>query len=463
MMTGAIPPTKLSRAKTEPSILKPHIMVFPYPAQGHLLPLLDLTHQLCLHDLTVSIIVTPKNLPYLSPLLSAHPSAVSAVILPFPRHPSLPPGVENVKDLGCSGNLPIMSALRQLREPIINWLSSHPNPPVALISDFFLGWTNDLAIPRFAFFSSGAFLASILNFVSDKLHLFESTEPVCLSELPCFPVFKTEHLPSLTPQSPSQDLESVKNTTMNFSSYGCVFNSCECLEEEYMEYVKQKVGHNRVFGVGPLSSIGLAKVNSDSNVDAKALLSWLDGCPDGSVLYICFGSQKVLSKEQCDALALGLEKSMTRFVWVAKKDPIPDGFEDRVGGRGMIVRGWAPQVAVLSHMAVGGFLSHCGWNSVVEAMASGTMILAWPMEADQFVDARLLVEHKSIAVRVCEGGKTVPNPHELSRIIAETMGEGGSEARARANEMGRKARAATEVGGSSSADLKRLVKDLSSL
>ncbi|KFK35869.1 hypothetical protein AALP_AA4G047400 [Arabis alpina] len=463
MMTGAIPPTQ-PPPETKRSVLKPHILVFPYPAQGHLLPLLDLTHQLCLNGFTISIIITPKNLPYLSPLLNTHPSAVSAVIFPFPGHPSLPPGVENVKELGCSGNILIMASLRQLQEPILNWLSSHPNPPVAMISDFFLGWTKDLRIPRFAFFSSGAFLASVLHYVSDKRHVFESTEPVSLLDLPHSPVFKTEHLPSLIPQSPSsQDLESVKDTTMNFSSYGCVFNSCECLEDEYLEYVKQKLGHNRVFGVGPLSSIGLSKGNCDWDVDANALMSWLDGCPNGSVLYICFGSQKVLTKDQCDALALGLEKSMTRFVWVAKKDPIPAEFEERVAGRGMIVRGWAPQADVLNHLAVCGFLSHCGWNSVLEAMASGTMILAWPMEADQFVDARLLVEHKSVAVRVCEGGNTIPNPHELSRIIAETMGECAREVRARANEMGRKARAMTEVGGSSSEDLKRLVKELSSL
>ncbi|CAH8301888.1 unnamed protein product [Eruca vesicaria subsp. sativa] len=459
-MTGEMPPPE-----TEGNGSKQHIMVFPYPAQGHLLPLLDLTHQLCLRaDITVSIIVTPKNLPYISPLLTAHPSSISAVTFPFPQSPSLPPGVENVKDIGPSGNPLIMASIRQLREPIINWLSSHPNPPVAIISDFFLGWTNDLGIPRFAFFSSGAFLASILHFFSDKLHLYESTEPVCFSDLPRSPVFKIEHIPSLIPESPSlQDLESQRDTMMNFSSYGCVFNSCEVLEEEYMEYVKLKTGHNRVYGVGPLSSIGLGKGNSDSSVDVEALMSWLDGCLHGSVLYICFGSQKVLNKDQCDALALGLEKSMTRFIWVAKTDPIPDGFEDRVAGRGIVVRGWAPQVAVLSHVAVGGFLSHCGWNSVMEAVASGTMILAWPMGADQYVDARLLVEHKGVAVMVCEGGDTVPNPYELGRALAETMGECGRSVRDRANKMGHRALAATEPGGSSDADLERLVIELSCL
>ncbi|KAL0796789.1 hypothetical protein Bca101_068166 [Brassica carinata] len=445
---------------------KPHIMVFPYPAQGHLLPLLDLTHQLiCLHgDITVSIIVTPKNLPYLSPLLTAHPSAVSAVTFPFPQNPSLPLGVENVKDIGPSGNPLIMASIRQLREPIVSWLSSHLNTPVAIISDFFLGWTNDLGIPRFAFFSSGAFLASILHFFSDKLHLFESTQPVCLSDLPLSPVFKTEHLPSLSQRSPStQDLECQRDTMMNFSSYGCVFNSCQCLEGEYLDYVKLKMGHNRVFGVGPLSSVGLGKGDSQSSVNVKALMSWLDGCLDGSVLYICFGSQKVLTKDQCDALALALEKSMTRFVWVAKTDPIPDGLEDRVVGRGIVFRGWAPQVAVLSHVAVGGFLSHCGWNSVMEAVASGTMILAWPMGADQFVDARLLVEHKGVAVIVCEGGDTVPDPNQLGRVLAETMGECGRDVRGRAKAMGQVTQAATEAGGSSDADLERLVIELSCL
>ncbi|CAA7048475.1 unnamed protein product [Microthlaspi erraticum] len=461
-MTGAVPPQPPLESKRPVS--KPqHIMVFPYAALGHLLPLLDLTHQLCLHgDFTVSIIVTPKNLPYLSPLLSAHPSVVTAITFPFPHHPSLPSGVENVKDLGCSGNPLIMAALRQLREPLINWLTSHPDPPVALISDFFLGWTKDLGLPRFAFFSSGAFLASTLHIFSEKPLIFQTTEPICFTDLPRSPVFKTEHLPSFVPETPLSQ-ECIKDTTMNFSSDGCIFNSCECLEKEYMEYAKEKAGHNRVFGVGPLSLTGLGQGNSESNVDSKALLSWLDGCPDESVLYICCGSQKVLTKEQCDALALGLEKSMTRFVWVAKTDPVPDGFEDRVAGRGMVVRGWAPQVVVLNHVAVGGFLSHCGWNSVLEAMASGKMILAWPMEADQFVDARLLVEHMGVAVRVCEGGKTVPDPNEFGRVIAETMGEVGREVRDRAKEMGREARAATEAGGSSSVDLQRLVKELSSL
>lgn len=206
-----------------PESPRPHIMVFPFPAQGHLLPLLDLTHQLCLHGVNVSVVVTPGNLQYLSLLLSAHPSSVTPIVFPFPSHPSLFPGVENVKDIGNSGNLPIMASLRQLREPFILWFRSHQNPPVALISDFFLGWTYDLCnqigIRRFAFFSSGAFLASVLQFCFNNIDIVSSTDPVHFLDLPGAPVFKEEHLPSLVRRSlrsPSPDLDELFELQLRF-------------------------------------------------------------------------------------------------------------------------------------------------------------------------------------------------------------------------------------------------------
>ncbi|KAJ0235117.1 UDP-glycosyltransferase 89A2 [Hirschfeldia incana] len=449
---------------------KPHIVVFPFPAQGHLLPLLDLTHQLCLRGVTVSVIVTPGNLTHLSPLLSAHPTSVSAVVFPFPPHPSLPSGVENVKDVGNSGNLPIMASLRRLREPIVLWFQSHPNPPLALLSDFFLGWTHglceQLCVPRFAFFSISSFLVSVLEFCFENMDRVGSTDPVRLLDLPRSPVFEGEHLPSVfrrclrAPSSPDV-LETVRDFNVNSLSYGSVFNSSVCVEDEYLEYVKKKMGHDRFYVTGPLCSIepGLKPPESGS-VDSN-LLSWLDGSPNGSVLYVCFGSQKALTEDQCHALALGLERSMTRFVWVVKKDPVPDGFEDRVSGRGIVVREWVPQLLVLRHVAVGGFLSHCGWNSVLEGITSGAVILGWPMEADQFVNARLLVEHLGAAVRVCQGAETVPDPDDLGRVIAETMGEGGRRVAARAEELRRKTDA--EANGSSIADLQRLVEEFGKL
>ncbi|XVF85727.1 hypothetical protein PTKIN_Ptkin17bG0140600 [Pterospermum kingtungense] len=461
----------------------PHILVFPYPAQGHMLPLLDLTHHLSLHGLTITILITPKNLPYLSSLLSSHPSSITPLVLPFPSHPSIPAGVENVKDLGHSGNLLIMTSLSKLHDPLLHWFNSHPTPPIAIISDFFLGWTQHLAhhlnIPRLTFFPSGAFLASIDDYLWNNLEKFKPLDEVELSPLPGSHVFKAHHLPSLFRlyQKSDPNWELVKDTKLaNTKSWGYVFNSFEALEGEYMDYLKNKSGHDRIFGVGPLSlagpdSSGRGNLSSGSELNDR-VLTWLDGYPDGSVVYVCFGSQKLLKKEQMEALAVGLEKSGTRFVWVVKTGTIrdqddgfgvvPDGFDERVAGRGLVIREWAPQVLILSHKAVGGFVSHCGWNSVLEGIVGGVMILAWPMEADQFVNARLLVEDMGVGVRVCEGADSVPDSDELGRVIGVSMSEGG-RVKEKAKELKEKALEAVTNGGSSVNDLVRLVGELRQL
>ncbi|KAK8304493.1 hypothetical protein V6Z12_D04G225700 [Gossypium hirsutum] len=415
----------------------PHILVFPYPAQGHMLPLLDLTHQLALRGLTITILVTPKSLPFLSPLLSTHPSSITPLVFPFPSHPLIPQGVEHVKDLGNSGNLPIMAALGKLHDPLLNWFNSQSNPPVAIISDFFLGWTQRLAtqlqIPRLTFFASE-------NFPSLFKH-YKQSDPDC---------------------------EFVKDGILaNTKSWGCVLNSFDALETEYIQWLKTYVGHNRVYSVGPVSLIG-NRGDSDPSSGSDGVMTWLDQCPDGSVVYVCFGSQKLLRKVQVEALANGLEKSGTRFIWVVKPGTtngfgdVPDGFEERVAGQGLVIKGWAPQLLILNHKAVGGFLSHCGWNSVLEGIVGGVMILAWPMEADQFVNAKLLVDEIGVAVRVCEGADSVPNSDELGRAVAEAMTEGGGM-KTKAKDLKQKALAAVSHGESSMKDLDRVVEELGQL
>ncbi|KAK4841344.1 hypothetical protein QYF36_003010 [Acer negundo] len=416
-----------------------HVLVIPYPAQGHMLALLDLTHQLALQNITITILVTPKNLPILTPLVDSHP-AIQTLVLPFPSHPSIPAGVENVREVGNSGNYPFIHALGQLCDPIIHWFRSHPNPPVAIISDFFLGWTVHLArqlnIIRINFYSVGTFLASLNDYCWNHMDSVRSSLGVVeFHSLPRSPVFKQEHLPSLFRRYKESDpvSEFVKDSMIaNTSSWGWVCNSFEVLEGEYLDYLRTKIGHDRVFGVGPLSLVGPESTNrgnpsSDSSDD---VMKWLEECPDGSVVYVCFGSQKPLQRQQTEALALGLEKSGVRFLWVVKSGitgPAEDeygsvlnGFEERVSGRG------------------------------------------WPMEADQFVNAKLLVEDLGIAVRVCEGDDTVPDSEELGRVIAECR-NGYREVKVRAKEMKEKALAAVRDGGTSMTDLDKLVQELRKL
>ncbi|KAK7405353.1 hypothetical protein VNO78_06601 [Psophocarpus tetragonolobus] len=455
---------------------KVHILIFPYPAQGHILALLDLAHHLALRGLTITIIVTPKNVPILNPLLSSHPNTLQTLILPFPPHQNIPAGAENVRELGNTANYPFINALSKLQPLIIHWFTTHPNPPVALISDFFLGWTHQLAtqlaIPSISFYGVSALLTTVLTRCWQNPCFVQSETGTIINfpQNPGTPWFKKEHLPTvfLRYRESDPDSEFVKDSFVsNALSWGCVFNTFRALEGSSLDHIRAELGHARVFAVGPLVS---DRVESHTNKESE-VLRWLDAFEeDGSVLYVCFGSQKMLKKEQMEALALGLERSETRFVWVVKTPStkeqilegyglVPDGFVDRVSGRGLVVTGWAPQVAILSHRVVGGFVSHCGWNSVLEAMVSGVAILGWPMEADQFVNAKMLVEDKGMAVRVCEGGDYVPDPDELGGVVKAVMC-GESHEKKRAKLMREEAVRAVSDGGESSIQVDELVKAL---
>ncbi|GAB4829004.1 hypothetical protein Ancab_018661 [Ancistrocladus abbreviatus] len=451
-----------------------------YPAQGHMLPILDLTHLLALHGLSITILVTPKNLPVLTPLLSSHPS-IQTLALPFPHHPKLPLGVENVKDIGNRGNQHIIAALSELHDPIIQWFKSHASPPQAILSDFLLGWTHQLArelnIPRIVFFSSGTFLACIVAHLYRNMDTVRTMEVVCFPDLPKSPSLIEPHLPFIFRKyrESDSDWQVVKDGMLaNLSSWGCLFNSCSALEGEYLAHMKEELGQGRVYGVAPLSLMGgsntLNRVNPDSESKYSAL-RWLDDCLAMSVLYVCFGSQKLLTRPQMEALALGLDRSMTRFIWVVRSAMsvllegaegyagLPSGFEERISGRGLVIKGWAPQGDILNHKAVGGFVSHCGWNSVLESVAAGVMILAWPMEADQFVNAKLLVDDLGAAVRLCEGEDAVPDPDELAQVISKSL-SGNMPQKEKAKELKEKTLEAVKEGGSSSGDLDELVKEL---
>lgn len=282
--------------------------------------------------------------------------------------------------------------------------------------------------------------------------------------MPGTPSFKRDHLPSVFRRYRESDPDSAlvkESFEMNAQSWGCVFNTFRGLDGSYLDHLRVEFGHPRFFAVGPL-----CLNRSDSDPDGGSeVLKWLDQWEeDGSVLYVCFGSQKVLSKEQVEALGLGLERSGARFIWVVKDGYgfLPDGFEDRVSGRGLVATGWVPQVEILGHRAVGGFLSHCGWNSVLEAVVAGVVILGWPMEADQFVNARLLVDDVGVAVRVSEGTDYVPDPDELGRVIAGSM-VGDSLQKRRAEVLREEAVKGVGKGGRSSKELDDLVEALMKL
>ncbi|XP_010519205.1 PREDICTED: UDP-glycosyltransferase 89B1 [Tarenaya hassleriana] len=456
---------------------KTHILIFPFPAQGHMIPLLDFSHRLAVRgggSISITVLVTPGNLHFLRRLLSSTAGEINPLVLPFPSHPSIPNGVENVKDLPPSGFTSMIHALRNLHAPLRSWISEHPSPPSAIVSDIFLGWTHRLGLRRFVFSPSAAITCCILNHLWLEMPTREKpgddNEVLEFRKIPTSPKYPWWQVSTIYRGYVDGDpfWEFIRDTFRdNWASWGLVINSFSDIEGVYLEHLKRDMAYDRVWAVGPI----LPPPGHDNDrggpttLPIDHLMTWLDARDDGHVIYVCFGSQTVLTEAQVRALASGLEKSGTHFVWVIKDsacDTIPGGFEDRVTGRGLVIRGWAPQVAVLNHRAVGAFLTHCGWNSVLEAVASGVLMLTWPMQADQYTDANLVVDQLGVGVRVCEGADSVPDSDELARVLAEST-TGKREEKERAKKLSRAALDAVGESGSSTKELDAFIEHVVSL
>lgn len=227
-----------------------------------------------------------------------------------------------------------------------------------------------------------------------------------------------------------------------------------------------------VYSIGPLVADAKDRLCMSKSATLDCL-SWLDAQPRKSVVFLCFGSKGVLSVAQLKEIAKGLEKSDQRFLWVVKgpvlddKDELnldlllPEGFLERTEKKGLVVKSWAPQAAVLRHESVGGFVTHCRWNSVLEAVAAGVPMLAWPLYAEQHLNSVVLEEEMKLAIAMdlslsSEDG--LVSAEEVERKVRKLMGLPEGEAlKQRSLEMKGMALAAWEFGGSSVVDFSKLV------
>lgn len=370
-------------------------------------------------------------------------------------------------------------ASNMLQQPLEKWLQGLESLPSCIISDVCLPWTSILAlkfsVSRVVFHTVSCFTLLCSHNI-DHHKVFDERdksdfEPVLVPDLPD----RIEITKAQLPCFGNQSLDDSKKVLKQFkeaeaSAMAVVVNSFQELEPAYVKAYQKFV--NNLWCIGPLCLYNKT-TRSEASIDDHESLNWLDSQKPNSVIYVCFGSLCHICDQQLMELGLGLETSNCPFIWVIKKGSYTaeldkwfkeQNFEERVKGRGLKIRGWAPQVQILSKPAIGGFITHCGWNSTLEAIITGLPLITWPMSSEQFYNEKLIVQVVKIGVKIgvekpMKAPEVLVKKEDVRKAIKQVIdgGEEGEEKKKRAKKLGEMAKMAVENGGSSSSNLTSLI------
>ncbi|KAI3448124.1 hypothetical protein Pfo_004789 [Paulownia fortunei] len=464
-----------------------HFFFLPVMAHGHMIPTVDMAKLFTSRGLRTTIISTPA---FAEPVKKARDSGIDIglSIIKFPSEESgLPDHIVSLDQVTSDELVPkFIKALALLQEPVEKLIQEfHPN---CLVSDMFLPWTTDSAakfgIPRLVFHGTSYFSLC----ASEQMRRHKPYKNVS-SDSEHFVVPNLPHqLTFVRTQVAEFDLDEKENDFTKFMqqvretdwrSYGVVVNSFYELEPDYADHYRKVLG-SKAWNIGPLLLCNngdeqKAERGKKSAIDAHECLAWLDSKKPDSVVYLCFGSMVNFTPAQLHEIATGLEASGQDFIWVVRKakneeenvEWLPQGFVERMNERGLIIRGWAPQVMILDHPAIGAFVTHCGWNSTLEGVCAGVPMVTWPLFAEQFYNEKLVTEVLRIGVPVGSkkwqrlASEGVPGEAVAKAVQLVMVGESASEMRSRAKYYKEMARMAVAEGGSSYNDLSALIEDLS--
>ncbi|XP_038678421.1 UDP-glycosyltransferase 92A1-like [Tripterygium wilfordii] len=437
------------------------IVMFPFMAQGHMNPFMALARQLEKRPgYTITVVNTPLNIQKLKSSLPSE-SSIQLAEIPFQGTKyGLPPGVENTDSASYESMVCLLEASEALRSPfrdfIIDMTKQDGHAPVCIICDVFLAWTvevaHELGIYHSVFITGPGY--SMATYVSVSLNMLQCKTEEKEFTLPDFPEAAQIQLSQLgndlkfTDGTDSWYLFRVRQFAFCLRSDAILLNSIEGLGQTGVTYFRRKMGGRPCWPIGPVSSIMQKKVVSETD----SSISWLNSHQPGSVLYVSFGSQYTILPSQMVALARGIEASGKAFIWVVRSpigfDPneqirsewFPDGFEHRIKekNQGFLIHKWGPQRDILSHKSVGAFLSHCGWNSMLESLCSGTPIIGWPLAAEQFFNSHMLEKEVGVCVEVARGIESaIIEPEHIAGVINMVLGntEKGEDMRRKASEM----------------------------
>lgn len=421
------------------------VLLFPWLAFGHISPFLLLAKKLADRGFCTYLCSTPINLDSIkNKITQKYAQSINLVEFHLESTPDFPPHLHTTNGLAPHLQPTLRKALHKAK-PKLSEIFDNLKPDL-LIYDMHQSWTAALScrhnIPAVKFLtSSAAVLASFCHmsinsgvpFPFPEIYLTDFEQARAQAT---YKAAKKDH----DEEAEEGDLEITKRPCDNI----VLLKSSREFEAKYIDYLSDLM----VWKITPF--FPLLDGSIDKEDEEHELISWLGTKTQSSSVFVSFGSEYFLNKEELEEIAFGLEFSEVNFIWVLRfpkggedsiEKVLPEGFLDRVGDKGRIINGWAPQARILSHPNIGGFVSHCGWNSVLEAIEIGVPIIAVPMHLDQPFNARLVMD-LGVGAEVKTDGDGKLNREEIAGVVKDVVnGTAGEDARRKVREIGQKLKA----------------------
>ncbi|KAK1428860.1 hypothetical protein QVD17_17700 [Tagetes erecta] len=449
------------------------VVMVPLPLQGHLNQLLHLSRLISNHNIPVHFVSTTVHCGQAKRRVQGwNPLAISTIHfheLQTPNFVSRPPNAHSTTKFP-SHIYPLCESTTQLRQPMASLLRklSTTTRRLVIIHDSLMGYViqDFVSIPNsesYTFHSVSAFTILLYTLRSVCKQFKNITDPEALTNdhLSFEDCFTAEFKKFTSMQHDFTKLNS-----------GRIYNSCGTIEQPMLDLLEneERNRNKKLWSLGPFNPVDTKKTTKRDK--GYKCLKWLDKQEPNSVIFIAFGTTTSLTKEQILEIAIGLENSEQSFIWALRDADkgdvfndyatldLPEGYEDRIKGRGLVVREWAPQLEILAHQATGGFMSHCGWNSCMESISMGVPIVAWPMHSDQPTNSVLVTNILKVGliVKDWKWRDEMVVAEDVEKAVRKLMGtKEGAEIRRRAVEIGGGVRKSARKDGGSWLQLQSFV------
>ncbi|XP_034893874.1 7-deoxyloganetin glucosyltransferase-like isoform X2 [Populus alba] len=447
----------------------PHMVLIPYPIQSHIKTMLKLAKLLHSKGFHITFVNTEFN--HQRFLKSRGPDALDG--LPHFRFETIPDGLPPSHIDASQETIPLAMAVENnMLAPLKVLLAKLDNPPITcLVSDVFLRFTitaaEELGLPIVMLVTMSA--CGYMGF--KQLHDLKEKGFLPLKEgIPGMKPLQLKDFPYTRTIDPDDFPFNfvMRAAEASVKAHAIDIHTFDALEQDVLDGLSTIFP--RVYSIGPLQLLlnqiqqdGLSSVGYNLWKEDSECLQWLDTKEPKSVVYVNFGSIAVMTAEQLVEFAMGLANSEISFLWIIRPDLVtgesailPSEFQVETQNRGFVTS-WCPQEEVLNHPSVGGFLTHTGWNSIIESLCAGVPVICWPLFADQPINCSYACIEWGVGMEIDNNVRR----DEVETLIRNLMGgEECKKMREKAKHWRKVAEEATVPNGSSSINLDKFINEM---